>query len=169
MQLGNRAAQDFSATESAAAEQGGADPHQRAAGGDGRFKIAGHAHREFVQRRGKARGEFVPQIAEIGERARGVGRGFGRSRPERRDRHQAVDPQVLFGERGFEQAGGVAGLRAEFRRVVPRVDLQQDRQNLAEFAGGTVEVIQELFAVDGLDAIEVLRGQPGLVGLQVAD
>jgi len=46
---------------------------------------------------------------------------------------------------------------------------EENRENFAEFTGGAVEVVEEFFAVDALDAVEVLDGEFGFVGLEVTD
>jgi hypothetical protein len=151
------------------AVEGGADADLGAAGGDGGGEVVAHAHGEFAEGDAEAGGEVVAKGAEIRKCADGVFRGFGRGGTERSDGHETVETQVLFCQCELDQARSVGEIGAEFGGVVAGVDLKEDGENFAEFGGGAVEVVEEFFAVDALDAVEVLGGEFGFVGLKMAD
>ena len=76
---------------------------------------------------------------------------------------------MWLGEGEVEQARDVGGFGAEFRRIIAGVDLEQHRKFAAELTGGPVEGVEQLLAVDALNAFEMGDGQPRLVRLQMPD
>ncbi len=75
----------------------------------------------------------------------------------------------FFRERGFEQVRGGGGRGAELARVGPGIDFKENRQHAAEPGRGLIEQLEEFFTVHALHAVEMPGGEPGLVGLQVAN
>ena len=116
-------------------------------------------------RSGVPRGEVIAQRAKIGEGARGVSRGFSWGGAERSNCHQAIDAEVSFRLGGGEEPRGVGEVGAKFSGVAAGVDLEEDREDLAEFGCSAVQLVEEFLAVDALHAVEVLDGEFRLVGL----
>jgi len=97
----------------------------------------------------------------MGSRRLGVG--------ERRDRHEALEPEGREGEdvlgEGLDRGGG----NAPFLRLACHVHLDQDCQPAAGPGGFRVERSGQGRGVDRLDAVEGRDGGPDLVALQAAD
>jgi len=149
--------------------KGGADANLGATGGDGGGEVAAHAHGEFAQRDLKMGGEVVAEGAELVERALGVIGGFGGRGAERGDGHQPVEAQIFFCEGELEEPRRVFDFGAEFGGVTAGVDLEENGEDFPELGGGAIEVVEEFFGIDALDAVKVRGGEFGFVGLEVAD
>ena len=109
--------------------------------------------------------QSVPYRPEPRKPRPGVFRVFG----QRRQQHQSCQPRrrAALGRRCDGRDLGYR--RAEFRVFQRKVDLDQDVDRSAGFAGGLVDAVQQINAVDGVNCMGRARRFPSLVRLQVAD
>ena len=77
--------------------------------------------------------------------------------------------RFFFCESELEEARRVFELGAEFGGVAAGVDLEENGKTFPELGGGAIEVVEEFFGIDALDAVKVRGGEFGFVGLEVAD
>src|SRR3989338_5099293 len=86
-----------------------------------------------------------------------------------RNSHEPGEAQVRGARRGLHQRGRVLRAAAELARFPGDIDLHEHIKRDIPIAGGPLQRVDQLQRIGGVDAVEALRGVPGLVALEVAD
>ena len=143
-------------------EQSGAQSNESRALFDGDLEIVAHSHGELPSRETSAEGlsAELPETAKV--RSNGFGIGL-----ERRQYHQPVDPEAPKSGQVLERRKELDLREAKLRRLAGEIHLNQHRLHLADFLGGAIDLVAQLDAIEGVDAVKEGDGLLHLVLLQV--
>ena len=112
---------------------------------------------------------FEPgQVAQLAQSPEVRARRFGIG-ARGRNRHQPTDAHAVEARDGVEQRLHLVGPRAALLCLLAEVDLDERVHRPAGGLGPPIDLLGQVEAVHGLDAVEEMDGILGLIGLQMPD
>ena len=144
-------------------EDGRADPHHGGPLLDGHLEVVAHAHGEVVHAEagnagGHRRVAQLPEPPEVRADILGVFQ-------EWRDGHQAQDLEPRQGRGLPKERHQVRLGEPRFRQLAALVHLDEARYSLAQGPGVLVQLVGQLQGIQGVNEVEELNGELGLVRL----